>query len=468
MKKTTLFSLALAAGLALSPSLADAQTKVTLTTTKSVGSEFSFTTNPGKITVDWGDGNAVEISSDGSPIKGELKGQTVNISCNYLWFLDCSSNELTGLSLSDASSIKTLFCSNNSLVGLPMNSLGSLETLDCSSNKIGFMTLSSLTNLRSLNCADNELASLSLTGLSKLNTLICSGNDLETLNVSVATNLQTLWCQDNSLKTLTLTSNGKLESLICDNNQLSNINVSNCTGIVDFWCDNNQLTTLNVSKSLGLQTLSCSNNQLTTLNIPAASIGNKTKAFYCDGNKLTFSSMHSIDNIEKEDNMLYSPQGNFPLPVNEVKVGERLTLEGFANNADGDNVSPDYVWKNGETELVSGNSGDYTGRSNFFIFNKPFEAIRCEVTSYSYPGLTLTSEPLTVYDESTGIEEIMDAHGFSYITNAGTITMRSEKPYRVQIYTPDGKQVWAGIVTSEERVNLGHGLFLVNGVKITL
>lgn len=468
MKKTTLFSLALAAGLAILPSLVDAQSKVTLTTTKAVGSEFCFATNPGKITVDWGDGKAVELSSTGEPIKGELKGQTVTISSNYLWFLDCSSNDLTGLTIDDGSNMKTLFCSNNNLVGLPMNSLASLETLDCSSNKIGFMTLTSLKNLRSLNCADNELTSLNLTGLSKLNTLICSGNSLGTLNVSAATGLQTLWCQNNSLKTLNLTSNSKLESVVCDDNQLSSVNVSTCTGIVDFWCDNNQLTTLNVSKSLGLQTLSCSNNQLTTLNIPAASVGSKTKAFYCDGNNLTFSSMHSIDNIENDVNMLYSPQNNFSLPVNKIKVGERLTLDGFSSNADGDNVSPDYVWKNGETELVSGNSGDYTGRSNFFIFNKPFESIRCEVTSYSYPGLTLTSEPLTVFDESTGIQDIMDAYGFSYITNSGTITMKSDKPYRVQIYTSDGKLVWTGTVVNEERVNLGHGLFLVNGVKISL
>lgn len=468
MKKTTLFSLALVAGLALNPISANAQTKVTLTTTKAVGSDFSFVINPGKVVVDWGDGKTEEISSDGAPIKRELKGQSVTITANYLWFLDCSSNDLTGLTVEDGENLKTLFCSNNSLVSLPLTALANLETLDCSSNKVGFMTLTPLKNLQYLNCADNELTTLNLSGLTKLNTLICSDNGLSSLTVSAAAGLQTLWCQNNSLKVLNLASNSKLQSVVCDNNKLSSLDVSSCTGLVDFWCDNNLLTSLNVNKNLGLQTLSCSNNQLTALNIPVASIGNKTMAFYCDGNKLTYSSMHSIANIENEANILYAPQGEFPLPKNQIKVGEQLTLEGMNNNADGDNVSPDFVWKNGDVELVYGKTEDYTGRSNFFIFNKPFESIRCEVTSYSYPGLTLTSEPLTVLGEGTGIQDVMDAHGFSYVTNNGAITMKSDKPYRVQIYTSDGKQVWTGVVTNEERVTLGHGIFLVNGIKISL
>lgn len=468
MKKTTLFSLALAAGLALSPVLADAQSKVTLTTANEVGSEFSFATNPGTVSVDWGDGTAVEVTSTGEPIKGNLKGQTVTITSDNMWLMDCSSCNLTDLDLSETSGLQVLCCSDNQLTELNLNSSRNLVSLDCSGNQIDYLGLTLLKELQTLDCADNALTSLSLSGQRELKTLICSGNKLTNLGVSTAPNLETLWCQNNSLSSLSLGSNTKLQSLVCDDNKLTSISSSNNTKLVDFWCDNNELTSLNLQMSSGLETLSCSNNELTSLTIPAASITDKALAFYCDGNKLTFASMHSVDNIENPENMIYAPQGEFPLPVNQVEVGKMVTVSGLDKNADGQSTSPKYVWKNGDAELVKGSREDYTARRNMFTFYKPFEAIHCEVTSNEYPGLVLTSSPLTVVQKGTGIQDIMNAYGFSYITNNGTITMKSGKPYRVSIYTVDGKQVWNGTVTDEECVSLGHGIFLVNGVKISL
>lgn len=468
MKKTTLFSLALAAGLALSPVLADAQSKVTLTTANEVGSEFSFVTNPGKISVDWGDGTPVEVTSTGEPIKGNLKGQTVTISADNLSLLDCSSCNLTDMDLVNAPELKTLSCSDNQLTDLEVNPLHELISLDCSENQLKSLSIVLAKNLQSLNCADNELTSLSVSNQSKLKYLICSGNKLTALSVSASPMLETLWCQNNSLTSLNLSSNQNLQSLVCDDNKLTSISSSNITKLVDVWCDNNNLKTLSVQMSEGLQTLSCSNNGLTTLKVPAASASNKSLAFFCDGNNLTFSAMRSSENVENEDNFAYMPQGEFPLPADQVKVGDPLELTGLDENADGEATSPQYTWKNGDTELVKGSRNDYTSRSNTFTFVKPFESIYCEVTSTKYPGLTLTSSPLAVVEKGTGIQDIMNVHGFSYVTNNGAITMKSDKPYHVNIYRVDGTQIWSGTVTDEERVTLGHGIFLVNGIKISL
>lgn len=469
MKKTTLFSLALVAGLALNPISANAQTKVTLTTTKAVGSDFSFVINPGKVLVDWGDGQAEEISSDGAPIKGELKGHTVIITQKKLTFLDCSNNELTQFDLEDGLFLKTLYCRDNQLKSLNLNECRVLEDLDCSGNELSSISTSLLTNLQILNCSENALYALSLKSQPNLRMLICSGNKLESLSVTQNSALETLWCQNNKLKTLNLSNNKNLQSLVCDNNQISTINISGCSQIVDFWCDNNQLKSLDVNNNVDLQTLSCSNNQLTSLNIPIASAKKKTKAFYCDGNNLTFTSMHSLSNIENSENCFYSPQADFSLPQNTILVGERISLDGLGENADGDNVYPFYTWKNGDVELEKGTKGDYVAMGYRFTFNKPFDAIRCEVTSSSYPGLVLTSTPLAVVDKSTGIDDVMKSFGFSYITNGGVISMKSEKPYQVKIYTLDGKIVWSGIVgITEKRVSLGHGIFLLNGVKVSI
>lgn len=466
MKKSTLFSLALVAGLALSPSLANAQTKVTLTTAKAVGAEMSFATNPGKLSIDWGDGKVVEVSTNGEPVKGTLKGQTVTVSCNNLWFFDCSSNELTGLDFADALNLKTLYCSDNQLTSITLSSVRNLEDLDCSENELSSLGMTLLRSLKSLNCANNKLSTLSLSSLESLKTLICSGNSLTSLGTSSLANLETLWCQDNELTSLSLNSNSKLQSLVFDNNKVSTVSATNCTALVDFWCDNNQLKTLDIQKSVGLQTLSCSNNQLSQLNIPVATSTNKPLAFYCDGNNLTFSSMHSMENVQSE--ALFGPQNKFALPKSQILVGEQFVLDGFEQNLDGENLYAEYVWKNGDAELVKGSNDDYTERNALFKFNKPFNAIYCEVTTDYYPGITLTSEPLNVVTEETGIEDVMASYGFSYITNNGTINMKSDKPYRVNIHTIDGKQVWTGIVTGEERVSLGHGIFLVNGVKVSL
>lgn len=467
MKKTTLFSLALAAGLALSPVLADAQSKVTLTTANEVGSEFSFVTNAGTLSVDWGDGTPVEVTATGEAIKGTLKGQTVTITSDNLTFLDCSSCKLTDLNLS-ALDLNVLNCSDNQLTSLSLSTATRLQDVDCSSNKLKSLSLTRVTGLISLNCADNELSLLSLSDQKDLKYLICSDNSLTSLSLSNASSLETLWCQDNSLKSLNLAANTQLQSLVCDNNELTNITVTNCTKIIDFWCDNNQLTSLEIYKNQDLETLSCSNNALSSLNIAAASPSKPTVAFYCDGNNLTFASLHTADYVENEDNMIYSPQNPFSLSATQVTVGENFFLPEMDKNVDGESVSPKYTWLNGEEELVKGSREDYTARSNMFIFNKPFESIYCKVTSSKYPDLTLTSTPLTVVEKGTGIQDIMAAYGFSYITNNGSITMKSGKPYQVNIYSVDGKQVWSGTVMNEERVNLGHGIFLVNGVKISL
>lgn len=467
MKKTTLFSLALASGMAILPSLVNAQAKVTLTTSKEVGSEISFVTNPGTISVDWGDGNVVDVLSDGEAIKGTLKGTSVIISANNLSFLDCSSNELVTLTVTDAADLKTLYCSNNSLKSLVLGSRN-VEYLDCSDNEMSSLSLVLYPNLKFLNCAGNNLMSLSLTQQGNLETLICSDNKLSALVTSKATGLKTLWCQNNTLKSLDLSANRQLESLVCDNNNLTNLNVSNCTGLVDFWCDSNQLESINVHSNVKLETFSCSNNQISALTVPALSSADKALAFYCDGNNLTFSSMHSPSNILNEKNIWFSPQGAFNLPVSQIKVGESVTIEGMDTNLDGDYVYPDYQWTDGETYLEKGSSADYTAKKNKFTFKKAFDEIYCEITSSVYPGLTLKSTPLAVLSEETGIQDVMDAYGFSYKTNNGAITMRSEKPYRVNIYSIDGKLVWSGFVVNEEQVSLGHGVFLVNGVKISL
>lgn len=474
MKKTTLFSLMLVAGMTMLPSFVRAQAKVTLTTSKEVGADFKIVTNPGKMTIDWGDGNAQEVTSTGEPILGTLKGQSVVLTSSNLTSLDCSSNELTAVEFAEVNEeeaklplLTSFSCHDNALTSLNINYCSGLTYLDCSNNQLKPVRLDFNTNLEFYDCSNNEFSSLSLGKVTKLKVLVCSGNNLRSLNVASLQNLETLWCQDNSISSLNVSTNRKLESLVCDNNELTLVSASGCTQLVDFWCDNNKLKSLNLSANTKLQTISCSNNQLTSLEMSAWNSANKGLAFYCDGNMLTFSSMHDRNYVSNTANAFFGPQNEFPLPESQIYVNNPITLDGFAKNADGTQTYAKYIWKNGDDALKAGS--DYAARANTFSFKKPFESIQCEVTSSKYPDLVLVSTPLTVIDEGTGIDEIMDSFGFTYVTNNGSIMMTSEKPYPVRIYTLDGKVVWSGVVTSaKETVSLGHGLFLVNGMKITL
>lgn len=472
MKKTTLLSAVLMAGLSQVPLGVMAQEVdsgeqevVKMTTNKAVGSEFAFTLNSGKITVDWGDGNPVEVQSTGEPITGNLKGQTVTVSATKISYLDCSSADLTALEVSDASSLRTLYCADNSLTDLSIQSNGYLEDLDCSNNQLNYIPLSSQRNLKTLDCSHNNITSLGVGVATKLNILICSDNGISNLSLNGLSELTTLWCQNNQLKTLDFSRNSNIQSVVCDGNKLTKITVSG-SNVIDFWCNNNQLETLDLSRCQTIETLSCSNNQLNKLSLASLS-GHKALAVYLDNNKLGFSDFYSTNNMV---DYVLGPQQDFSLGTKEISVNSYVDVPEYEKNVDGQNINTKVRWRNRQTgeELVYGRTEDYTSRLNRYTFYKPFEAIQCVMTSSLYPELELISEPLTVADP-TGINVINAENGFVCRNVNGQLFMSADKAYYVRVYSSEGKMVWSGTVTNEGiSLNLGHGVYLANGVKVSL
>lgn len=472
MKKTTLLSAVLMAGLSQIPLGVMAQEVdsgeqevVKMTTNKAVGSEFAFTLNSGKIMVDWGDGNPVEVQSTGEPITGNLKGQTVTVSATKISYLDCSSADLTALEVRDASSLRTLYCADNSLTDLSIQSNGYLEALDCSNNQLKYISLSSQRKLKTLDCSHNNITSLGVGSARKLNTLICSDNNLSTLTLTSVPELTTLWCQNNQLKTLDFSKNSNIQSVVCDGNKLTKITVSG-SNVVDFWCNNNQLENLDLSRSITLETLSCSNNQLSNLSLAGLS-GRKALAVYLENNKLGFSDFYSTNNML---DYVLGPQQNFSLGTNEISVNGYVDVPEYEKNVDGQEVNAKIIWINTLTdeELEYGKNGDYTNRSNRYTFLKPFQSIQCVMTSSLYPGIELMSEELKVSDP-TGVKDVNAESGLICKGENGQIYMTADQTVFVRIFTVDGKQVWSGSVTnSGVSLNLGHGIFVVNGIKVSL
>jgi len=136
------------------------------------------------------------------------------------------------------------------------------------SNGIDDLTgLNSFINITELNCSSNNLTSLDVSNNTELTELNCAANNLTSLDVSNNTELASLSCGINNLVSLDVSNNTSLTTISCRDNQLTSLDVSNNTALFGLQCFNNNLTSLDVSNNPSLAIVRCENNQLTTLNV---------------------------------------------------------------------------------------------------------------------------------------------------------------------------------------------------------
>ncbi len=197
--------------------------------------------------------------------------------------LNCSSNKLETLDVSNNTALKELYCYMNQLETLDVISNTALTDLDCSNNQLKTLDVSSNTALTDLDCSNNQLTTLNVSNTA-LTSLKCSNNQLTELDVSNNTALTDLDCSSNQLKELEVSKNTALTNLNCSGNQLTELIVSENTALTDLDCSSNKLETLDVSNNTALKELYCSSNALTTLNV---SSNTALKELYCSSNALT-------------------------------------------------------------------------------------------------------------------------------------------------------------------------------------
>ena len=136
-----------------------------------------------------------------------------------------------------------------------------LETLDCKSNQLISLDVSQNSELKLLSCSSNQLTNLDLSKNSKLATLECHLNDLTSLNLTGSPQLNYLNCDYNKLANLDLSKNAVLVYLFCSENLFTSLDLSKNTGLTTLACENNQLTRLDLSSNTALIGLSCSGNK---------------------------------------------------------------------------------------------------------------------------------------------------------------------------------------------------------------
>ncbi len=203
--------------------------------------------------------NVSRITVEGGRNIQSLKGIEYFTALTYL---NCGSNHLSSLDLSNNTALITLYCNNNQLSSLDLSNNTQLTKLNCGSNQLISLDVTMNTALTNLACSSNRLTSLNTSKDIALIKLSCNDNQLAELDVSNNVALTTLACQENQLTTLDVSKNTGLIRLICTHNMLTSINVFGCTALESFRCAGNKLPELDVSGCPALNELICMSNQI--------------------------------------------------------------------------------------------------------------------------------------------------------------------------------------------------------------
>lgn len=155
--------------------------------------------------------------------------------------LNCYTNQLTALDLSNNTALTTLYCTTNQLTTLDVSKCINLTHLECNGNQLTELDVSNNTALNELHCSGNKLTKLDVSKNIELTNLNCHENQLTELDVSKNSTLKRIWCSENLLTSLDVSGCALLESLKCIRNRLTMLKVSGCPELWEIFCHNNQI-----------------------------------------------------------------------------------------------------------------------------------------------------------------------------------------------------------------------------------
>ncbi|GAA3762539.1 T9SS type A sorting domain-containing protein [Flavobacterium ginsengiterrae] len=184
-----------------------------------------------------------------------------------LTYLDCGSNKISNIDLTENTVLTTLFCPKNDFEGLNLYKNTFLTYLDCNTNRLKGLTVYYLTALTYINLSNNDVLNLNLGFNTALTNLNCSYNKLTTLDITNNQALKTLNCDNNVLRTLDVSKNSALVTFICNNNNLERLEMTNNLALANFICNNNKLNFLDLTKNVKLNKFDCQYNELRYLNL---------------------------------------------------------------------------------------------------------------------------------------------------------------------------------------------------------
>ena len=420
--------------------MAEAQ-KLTMTTSKAVGTELTFLVNATRsgVTVDWGDGAVqtytAEKNSGVLEVKGTVKGGTIVLTApKYLTLFAAENAGLTSVDLSEASELVSLYLQHNDIETLNVANMAVLRDLKVCDNQLQSITLNASKNplLENIDLSDNPMTATSFNySTSNLRYLNLGGLNYSSVSLTKAANLDALIMPQNKVKTLTLTAMGKVSLIDVRGNEISTVKYPS-TGLPELQqlcMDDNEVKTLDVSASEKLNTLTLARNGASQVVLPTKST---LQVYDCSENSLTFSSLPR-KSYKPSVYLAYSPQNPHDISgygLNEPFPGGLpwLTMNpDYASRGDAQYQldMSDHVGGSGSSsvvfELVSvGKDGeqvlekasatnktlDYSNVSGKITVLKPYMDLYLRLTDAGYPDLTVTTTHFSVIDPTSGIQQI--------------------------------------------------------------
>ena len=157
--------------------------------------------------------------------------------------------------------------------------------LDCSTNNLSALDVTNLSSVELIVCWENNIGAIDISNCTVLEAFFCNDNNLSALDVTANASLKYLRFEDNNIPLIDSTNNTLLEILKCSNNLLSSLDLTNNLELNTLECASNNLTELDVSGNPLIYVVRCQDNSLTCLNVSNGNnLGMYDGGFDCTGN----------------------------------------------------------------------------------------------------------------------------------------------------------------------------------------
>jgi len=374
--------------------------------------------------------------NEASSFTGAIDCSSMNISdltgieafTNLAW-LNCYSNQLTQLDLSNNLALYYLICSSNQLTSLNLGSNTLYTTIACGSNQITSLDISNCDGLNALGCEGNQISALDLSGKTALTNLQCGTNNLSSLDLSDCLGLVTLTCYENNLTALDVSQNTSLNDLRCAANPITNLDVSMLTNLSYLYCGDNGLTNLDVSNNTDLLRMDVSYNPMTTIDLSA------------NTNLISFGAVYSsILDLDLTQNTA----------LQEVSIHHGVYES--VNIQNGNNQAITYV---------------------AFMNNPNLSCIQVDDVAYSILNWSSQSDVSTSFSlncaSTNEINEISTETIKVYPNpTKGTSTIMVSKPTQIRVTTVDGTELITTMVENEKALELSAfsaGIYFIHTIE---
>ena len=253
-------------------------------------------------------------------ITGIISGQIVTIpDANFKAALlpIADTNNDGEIQVSEAEALQIMDVQSQNIASMEgIQSFVNLTALNCSSNSLTELDVTQNHNLEELFFPFNSLNAIDISQNPNLSWLSCSYNEMSTLDLSLSPNLFYLNCRYNILTELDFTNNPSINTVSLEHNLITDLDLSGNPMLDSLWFNDNQLVSLNVQNgnNAALSTFFTFNNpSLNCIQVDDPIVANNYPSWAKD-----FTAVYSVDCALGFDDSEIVQAVIYPNPVRDI------------------------------------------------------------------------------------------------------------------------------------------------------